>query len=427
MVLRPFRGGSRITASTAAARPGQRDELPPAGEPGADEQILLNENVLAEGHDYFAVGSAAISPDHAWLAYATDTEGDESYELRFRNLNEASLATADEVVADTGYGLAWSADSTIVFYVRFDDALRPHQLWRHELGADPADDHLIYEEADRRFSLGTGLTRDGAYVMVSLHSTNTAEWLAIPADAPLSEPRIVIPRREGHEYAIDHLAGDPGWFVVLTNEDALDFKVVAAPDQGPGADDWQELVAHRPSVRIEDVDAFTNVLVLSERTAAETLVRVLPFTPGPTPFSSDLMAGGWTVPSTESPSSTWLGANAEPDVSSLRVGRTSMVTPSSVLQISLADRTEIVLKQEPVLGDFDPSRYVTSRLWATGGRRHPDPHLTGAGRCHHLAGPDPPLRLRGLRALHRSCVFASPTFAARSRLRLRRGPRARRG
>jgi oligopeptidase B len=343
-----------------------RDELPPAGEPGADEQILLDENILAEGHDYFAVGSAAISPDHAWLAYATDTEGDERYELRFRNLNDASLAAADEVVRDTGYGLAWSADSTVVFYVRFDEALRPHQLWRHQLGADPAGDHLIFEEADRRFSLGTGLTRDGAFVLVSLHSTNSAEWLAIPSDQPLSEPRVVIPRREGHEYAVDHLPGDPGWFVVLTNEDALDFKVIAAPDGGPGTDDWTELVPHRPGVRIEDVDAFTDVLVLSERTGAETLVRVLPFTPGPAPFGPDLMAAGWTVPSAESPSSTWLGANPESEVTSIRVGRTSMVTPSSVLQIALADRSEIVLKQEPVLGDFDPSRYVTARLWATG-------------------------------------------------------------
>jgi len=343
-----------------------RDELPPAGEPGADEQILLDENILAEGHDYFAVGSAAISPDHAWLAYATDTEGDERYELRFRNLNDASLAAADEVVRDIGYGLAWSADSKVVFYVRFDEALRPHQLWRHHLGADPADDHLIYEEADRRFSLGTGLTRDGAFVLVSLHSTNTAEWLAIRSDQPLSEPRVVIPRREGHEYAIDHLNGDPGWFVVLTNDDALDFKVIAAHDSGPGAHDWIELVAHRPGVRIEDVDAFNDVLVLSERTAAETLVRVLPFSPGTTPFDTGLMADSWTVPSAESPSSTWLGANPEAEVTSIRVGRTSMVTPSSVLQIALADRSEIVLKQEPVLGDFDSSQYVTSRLWATG-------------------------------------------------------------
>jgi oligopeptidase B len=344
-----------------------RDELPPAGEPGADEQVLLDENILAEGHDYFHVGSAAVSSDHAWLAYGTDTEGDERYELRFRNLSEDSITAADEVVRDTGYGLAWSADSTIVFYVRFDEALRPHQLWRHELGADPAGDQLIYEEEDRRFSLGTGLTRDGAFVLVSLHSTNTAEWLAIPADQPLSAPRVIIARREGHEYAVDHLSGDPGWFLVLTNDDALDFRVIAAPDDATAAaDDWKAVVPHRPGVRIEDVDAFNGALVLSERTGAETLVRVLPFTGNGSPFDDDLMSNSWTVPSAESPSSTWLGANPEPDVTSLRVGRTSMVTPASVLQIDLSNRSEIILKQEPVLGDFDASAYVTSRLWATG-------------------------------------------------------------
>jgi oligopeptidase B len=346
------------------------DELPPAGEPGADEQVLLDENILAEGHEYFAVGTAVVSPDHATLAYGTDTAGDERYELRFRSLDAAAPSDrAPEMVPDTSYGLAWSSDSATVFYVRLDEAMRPYQLWRHELGTDPADDVLVFQEDDRRFSLGAGRTRDGAFVLVALHSTNTTEWLAIPADDPTAAPRVVLPRREGREYAVDHLtpAGTdgPGWFVMITNEDAEDFRIMAAPDEDLGTTrQWREIVPHRPGVRIEDVDAFSNILVLSERAEAETSVRVLPLAVGPDPWAFDLLAVGWLVPSTESPSSIWLGTNPEPELTSLRFGRTSMVTPSSVVQINLDTRQETLLKQEPVLGDFDPGRYSTSRVWA---------------------------------------------------------------
>jgi oligopeptidase B len=352
-----------------------RQELPPAGEPGQEEQILLDENALAEGSEYFAVGSAAVSHDHRWLAYSTDHRGDEKYELRFRPL-DAEVPSAPEAVPDTGYGLAWSASADFVFYVRLDEAQRPFQLWRHQLGHDPAGDVLVFEEPDRRFSLGTGSTRDTAFVLIGLHSTNTTEWLAIPSDEPLAEPRIVLPRREGIEYTVDHLtpaSGGTGWFLVLTNEDAQDFRVLAAPDDaldtgaGVGADEartpWREVVPHRPGTRVEDVDAFAGALVLSERAEAQPRVHVLPLPDGE-PFAGNLLESGWIIPSIESPSSTWLGANPEPDAPALRIGRMSLVTPSSVLQITLDEREETLLKQEPVLGDFDASRYTTYREWA---------------------------------------------------------------
>ena len=345
-----------------------RDELPPAGEPGGEEQILLDENQLAEGSDYFAVGGAVVSEDHLWLAYATDRTGNEKYELRFLPLDaETAPASAAEAVPEVGYGLAWSAGAEFVFYTRLDEAQRPYQLWRHRLGTDPAGDMLVVEEGDRRFSLGTGSTRDAAFVLIGLHSTNTSEWQAIPSDAPLTKPRVLLPRREGVEYTVDHLtpaSGGRGWFVVLTNDRARDFRVVAAPDAAPGATDWREVVAHRPGVRVEDVDAFSGALVLSERAEAQTQVRVLPIPEGSDPLGGDLLGSGWIVPSIDSPSSTWLGANPESDTPVLRIGRTSLVTPSSVLQIGLAGREETLLKQEPVLGDFDPSRYTTYREWA---------------------------------------------------------------
>jgi len=175
---------------------------------------------------------------------------------------------------------------------------------------------------------------------------------------------------------VDHLTRPGGsdvggWFVALTNDGARDFRVLAAPDAlGPHeADAWREIVPHRPGVRIEDVDTFAGALVLSERSEAETRVLVLPLrdeagTTSADPFGDDLLGTGWIVPSPASPAATWLGVNPEPDAPVLRIGRTTMVTPSSVLQIGLADRAETLLKQEPVLGDFDSDHYETSREWA---------------------------------------------------------------
>jgi oligopeptidase B len=351
----------------------------------------LDENRLAEATQYFAVGTAIVSHDHGWLAYSTDVTGNEKYALQFRPLEAGTPTTAaPETVPEVGYGLAWSAASDHVFYVRLDEAQRPFQLWRHRLGTDPSDDALVYEEIDRRFALGTGTSRDGAYVLVSLHSTNTTEWLALDSADPLGTPAVVLARREGIEYSVDHLAGSGGstavptvparaghgWFVVATNEAAPDFRVLAAPDAVLGGGVvWTEVVSHRPGVRVEDVDAFEGALVLSERCEAQTRVRVLPLgaaggeadADGPvdgTPFSGDLMAAGWLLPAIDNPSSTWLGPNLEPDPATLRIGRTSMVTPSSVVQVDLDTRSETLLKQEPVLGGFDPLRYTTARLWA---------------------------------------------------------------
>jgi oligopeptidase B len=232
-----------------------------------------------------------------------------------------------------------------------------------------------------------------ACILVGLHSTNTTEWLTIPSASPLNLPQVVMPRREGVEYALDHLTWGPkeaGWFVALTNDRAEDFRVVAAADDDIGGDlsgdiadtgTWRDVVPHRPGIRVEDLDAFAGALVLSERAEAQTQVRVLPLRQAgdDDPFGDRdvLLQDGWIVPSIDSPSTTWVGANPEPDALTLRIGRTSMVTPSSVLQIDLADdehgahgahgaHGETLLKQEPVLGAFDPAAYTTYREWAAG-------------------------------------------------------------
>ena len=313
-----------------------------------------------------------MSHDHRWLAYGTDRAGNEKYDLRFRSLEaETPPTAAGESVPETGYGLAWSAEGDFVFYVRMDEAQRPHQLWRHRLGADPGGDDLVFEETDRRFSLGAGSTRDDAFVLIGLHSTNTSEWLAIPSADPLAAPRVVMPRREGVEYAVDHLtsaAGGAGWFAALTDDGARDFRVVAAPDTVLGAAGdrtWREVVPHRPGVRVEDVDAFSSAAgaqrarrgrdpgaCAAAGRAAGTPSRATCSAPaGSSPPSTARRRRGWDP--TRSRTRRRCGSGARP--SSRRRASCRWGWPTAA---------ETLLKQEPVLGDFDPARYTTFRQWA---------------------------------------------------------------
>jgi oligopeptidase B len=329
-------------------------------EPGGvpeDEQVLLDENRLAAGHDYFAVGNLEISPDHRWLVYSTDTSGGERYTMRFLDLEHGTLAP--ESIEDTSYGSAWANDNATVFYVRVDEAMRPYQLWRHRVGTDPAGDRLVYEEADDRFYLGVGRTRDDRYVLVGLDSKMTSEVWFLDADHPEGEPTVVEPRRHGVEYSVDHDRGDPGRgrpsrFLIVTNDGAEDFRLMEAPEATPGRPHWREVIPARDDVRLDGVDVFAGHLVVYERHGGETRIRVVDAVTG---ASED-------IPRPESPSTVWAGANPDYESTTLRYEYSSLVTPRSVYDLDVRSGQVTLLKRQPVLGDFDPDRYRTERRWA---------------------------------------------------------------
>ena len=328
-----------------------------AGGIPADEVVLLDENQLAEGHEYFAVGNLEVSPDHRWLAYSTDTTGGERYTMRFIDL--AGGQASPEALEDTSYGVAWANDNATVFYVRVDEAMRPYQLWRHRVGTDQSGDTLVHEEADDRFYIGVGRTKDDRYILLGMDSKVTSEVRALPADEPEGEFSVIEPRRQGIEYAVDHDRGDPttgraGRFLIVTNDGAEDFRLMAAPDASPGRDSWQEVVPARPGVRLDTVDPFAGHMVVYEREGGETRARVI-----------DLASGASTpVSRPESPSTVWGGANPEYESTSLRYEYTSLVTPRSVYDLDLESGSSTLRKRQPVLGDFDPGRYRTERRWA---------------------------------------------------------------
>ncbi len=319
-----------------------------------DEQVLLDGNVLAGDSPYFALGIVDVSPDHSLLAFSTDHDGDEDYVLRFKDLATGDVL-ADEITG-TYYGSAWSTDNRTFFYVTIDDAHRPYRLWRHRLGTSATDDALVYEEEDERYHLSVGLTRSERYVVLTLESKITTEQRVLAADDPDGDFVVVEPRAEGVEYSIDHRDDR---FVVLANTgpDGTrydDFALFTTPVTATDRTQWQPLWVPGDGVRISDVDAFATHVVVHYRRDATTHLRVLP--DGGDAYDIELAEEVRTVePDT----------NPEFGASTYRLTYESLVTPPSVYDFDLATRELILRKQQPVLGGYEPTDYVSTREWAT--------------------------------------------------------------
>lgn len=331
-----------------AVRDGETD--PPSTADGAaldGEDVLLDGNALAEGHEFFALGTFDVSPDGRWLAYSTDFAGDERFTLRVKDLSTGEVL-ADEV-PDTFYGSAWSADGSTLFYLTVDEAWRPYRVWRHAVGSPAADDVIVYEESDERFWVGVELTRSEKFIIIDAHSKVTSEARVIPASNPTGEPALVAPRRQGVEYAVEHHGHR---FLILHNDGAEDFALAYTSADAPG--EWVTLIPHSPGTRLESVDAFANHLVVSLRKDGLTGIRVLPA------GSTD----SYDIDFPEPLYSVGLDANPEYATTSVRLHYASLVTPDSIFDYDLVTRQMVLRKQKPVLGGFDPAAYEQHRDWA---------------------------------------------------------------
>ncbi len=361
------------------------------------EEVLLDENDLADAHPYFSVGILEVSPDHKWLAYAVDTTGDELFNINFRRLGlnatlddtpsrRRDVAESEQLGDDDGtrpeatvesayYGLAWCNDSRTIFYTRTDETMRPFQLWRHLLGSDPSTDELVLEESDPKFVLDVERSRDGKYIVVNLNSSTTSEVWVIPADLPYETPLVVTPREPGIEYSLEHLSlGEArlGYFCVLTNRDAQDFKVDLLPDTTNATSEPIEVLRHRPGVRLESVAAFERWLVVSERENAEIRLRILELSDqwihqidadDLDSHKKDVIARSYLIDPEDYPSTLQLERNPEYFSNTVRIEKTSLKTPRTVVDVDLSTRKSTVIKREPVRG-YDEDRFATFRLWA---------------------------------------------------------------
>lgn len=320
----------------------------------APEQVILDVNVLAEGHEYISLGLLDVSPDQTILAYSVDYNGAERFDVRFRRLDAPAPGAGDElpdVINNTYYSSAWGNDNKTFFYVTVDDATRPYKLFRHVLGTNPEDDVLVLHDPDDAFFLSVDKSLDDAVVLVELESAVTTEVHFIDANTPLADPTIVHPRQQGMEYYVDH-HGDR--FFIRTNDDALNFKLMEAPVASPGKASWREVIGHREDVTIDGVDAFADFLVLSERQAG------LPY------LTIRQLADGRTerIPTDEAAWEMSLGTNAEFATQTVRYEYESLITPESTFEYDVISKARTLKKTKVVIG-YDRSGYATERLIAT--------------------------------------------------------------
>lgn len=312
----------------------------------AGENVVLDENAEAEGHEYFAI--AAFDPSHSQdlLAWSRDTDGSEHYTLKIRDLS-TGLDLADEIEGTTWAGTAWSSDDRWLFYVTDDDQQRPYRVWRHLLGTAQAADEMVFEETDERFFVGVDLTRSGEWILIDSHSKTTSECRMLPASAPTGEPTIVRPRQDGVEYSVDHW-GDR--LVVLTNVSDLDFAVMSAPLDDPG--EWSVLVAGEPGRRITAAEPFATHLVIHEWSHAQPQIRIV----GRDGIDRVVDLGS-------EPHDVEIDVNPEYETTTLRYSFQSMTSPGSIYEHDVNTDERTLLKVTPVPG-VDLSAYVAERTWA---------------------------------------------------------------
>ncbi|HEU4412492.1 MAG TPA: S9 family peptidase [Polyangiaceae bacterium] len=315
---------------------------------GAAEEVLLDLNEMAKGETFLSLGAFEPSDDGDLLAYTIDTQGFRVYDLRVKDLRAGRLL--DDRAHDVG-SVAWAADNKTLFYVVKDAAKRPYRLYRRALGAGAGADPLVYEEGDERFNLDVKRTRSGAYLVANAASHTTSEARVLEASKPAGGFRLVVPRRQDHEYELDH-RGD--LFYIRTNDKGRNFRLVTAPAADPSPAKWKELLPHRDEVMLENVDVFQDFYALLERKDALPSVRLVAF------------AGGKStqVELPEPIYSLWPAENHEFKAKTYRYTYTSFVTPESIYDADAKTGASALVKRTPV-PNYDPSLYAQERTFAT--------------------------------------------------------------
>jgi oligopeptidase B len=315
---------------------------------GSAEQIIFDQNAVAEGHTFYQLGGFEVSPDHNYLAILEDTNGYEDFVLRVKDLQSGAflMDTADAL----GFGLAWASDGHTLLYQTTDPAKRADQVWRHRLGDPRARDVSVYLDPDPLFNVGVRRSRSGAFVVLTSSSfTSTESWL-LDAHAPGSAPRLVAARAAGVEYDVEH-SGD--WLYLLTNRDgARDFKVMRAPVNDPLA--LREWLPARSGVFVESVDLFQDFAAVSERSGGLRRLRIASLT-GDDAHYVDFPEAAYGVT---------LDENPEFATQTIRFTYSSLITPDSVYDYDVATRSRELRKRDDVLGGYDPSQYRVERLMA---------------------------------------------------------------
>jgi oligopeptidase B len=323
--------------------------------PTGEEEILLDVNELAEHESFMALGTMVISDDGNLLAYSCDNRGFRQYKLYVKDLGTGEVLKQH---VDRVGSVVWAVDNKTLFYtVEDEEQKRQFQFFRHDIDKPFTEAELIYEEKDERFNIGAGRTRDDKYIILESSSHTTTEEQFLPADEPRGTWRIIEPRREEIEYYADHRNGQ---LYIRTNDTGRNFRLVTAPVDAPGRENWTELIPQRSEAMLEEVDLFAGHAVVWERREGLQHLRVAPFAgAGPE------MGAGREIEFPEPVYNTNPHANRVFDTGKYRYAYQSLVTPGSVFEYDVATGESKLLKQQEVPGGFDRTQYASERIFAT--------------------------------------------------------------
>lgn len=319
----------------------------------AQEEILFNCNEMAKGHPFFQLGGLSISPDNRFASFGIDTVGRRIYTVKIKNLETNEIFT--DVIENATGGSVWANDNQTLFYTRQDKVtLRADQIFKHKLGTSADKDVLVYEEKDDTFNVSVGKEKSKKYIVIGSESTLTTEYRILNSDTPDAEFKVFQPRVRGLEYSISHF-GDS--FYILTNKDkATNFKLMKTSENATEKQHWKEVIAHREAVLIEDIEIFSNYLVVEERSNGLNHIRIMPWSGEGEyylPFGSETYNANTTT-------------NVDFDTDILRYSYQSLATPSSVIDFNMKTKEKEIKKEQEVLGGkFDKNNYVEERVWAT--------------------------------------------------------------
>jgi oligopeptidase B len=313
----------------------------------AKEEVVLDQNLLARGRKFHALGGMEVSPDGNRLIYLEDTTAFRQYTLHVKDLRTGGLLPGS--ISNVWNGTAWADDNRTFFYMRADSAKRGNAVWRHTIGAPAGRDVRVFQEDNVLYDVSVSRSQSGQYVFISADGYTSSEWRVIPTARPSAAPRVLVPRRPMVEYSADHV---PGGFLIRTNDGATNFRIVRTPEEDSSPKRWRDWLPASDSVFVESFGVFRAHVVVSERANGLRRLRVVRAADEGTHFITfpDVAYGVFPV------------ENADFEAATLRFNYSSLTTPSSIYEYDLEQRTRALLKRQEIPSGFDGSRYQLRRL-----------------------------------------------------------------
>jgi oligopeptidase B len=316
----------------------------------APEEILLNVNEMAKGFAYYQIGGLKISADNNMMAYSVDTVSRRQYTIHFKDLTSGEVHP--QSIPNTSGNMAWANDNKTLFYSIKDESLRPHKIMKHQIGTDASTDETVFHEEDATFNTFVYKTKSEEYLVIGSTSTVSSEYRFISANDASAAFKVIQPRQRDLLYGVDHF-GDH--FYIRTNHNAINFKLMRTPVAKTELEHWTEVIAHREDVLIEDFSVFSQYLAVSERNEGLIRLRVMRWD----------ATEDYYVDFGEPTYLAYLSTNVDFETSKLRYGYTSLTTPNSIYDFDMASREKNLLKQQEVVGGYDPAGYISERVYAT--------------------------------------------------------------